>query len=117
MLIEYDLLYRRDYLLYGEPGTGKTSLSLAAAGQFGLDVYAMNLSKVNDTTLNKLMRNLPTRCILLLEDIDATESAKSRQNSGAGSKESTSSHVTLSGPLNAIDGVASVEGRVLIMTN
>ncbi|EJP61099.1 mitochondrial chaperone BCS1 [Beauveria bassiana ARSEF 2860] len=112
--VEHDLLYRRGYLLYGEPGTGKTSLSLAAAGQFGLDIYAMNLSKVNDATLNKLMSKLPTRCILLLEDIDAIESAMSRENINAGS--STSSSVTLSGLLNAIDGVGSVEGRVLIMT-
>ncbi|KAM0668857.1 hypothetical protein ACQRIU_002419 [Beauveria bassiana] len=112
--VEHDQLYHRGYLLYGAPGTGKTSLSLAAAGQFGLDVYAMNLSKVNDATLNDLMSKLPTRCILLLEDIDAIESAKSRENSDAGS--STSSSVTLSGLLNAIDGAGSVEGRALIMT-
>ncbi|OAA33887.1 cell division protease ftsH [Beauveria brongniartii RCEF 3172] len=112
--VEHDQLYHRGYLLYGAPGTGKTSLSLAAAGQFGLDIYAMNLSKVNDATLSDLMRKLPTRCILLLEDIDAIESAKSRENSDAES--STSSSVTLSGLLNAIDGAGSVEGRALIMT-
>ncbi|KAM3547649.1 hypothetical protein ARSEF4850_009889, partial [Beauveria asiatica] len=70
---EKDQLYHRGYLLHGAPGTGKTSLSLAAAGRFGLDVYAMNLSKVNDAKLSDLMRKLPTRCILLLEDIDAIE--------------------------------------------
>ena len=112
--VEHGQLYSRGYLLHGEPGTGKTSLSLAAAGKFGLDVYAMNLSKVNDATLHKLLSKLPARCILLLEDIDAIESAKSRENSDAGS--STSSSVTLSGLLNAIDGAGSVEGRVLIMT-
>ncbi|KAM3547732.1 hypothetical protein ARSEF4850_009838 [Beauveria asiatica] len=112
--VEHDQLYSRGYLLHGEPGTGKTSLSLAAAGKFGLDVYAMNLSKINDATLQKLMSKLPTRCVLLLEDIDAIESAKTRENSDAGS--STSSSVTLSALLNAIDGVGSVEGRILIMT-
>ncbi|TQW01661.1 mitochondrial chaperone BCS1 [Cordyceps javanica] len=111
---EKDQLYHRGYLLHGAPGTGKTSLSLAAAGHFGLDVYAMNLSKVNDAKLSDLIRKLPTRCILLLEDIDAIESAKSRENSDAGSR--TSSSVTLSGLLNAIDGAGSVEGRALIMT-
>ncbi|KAK8142942.1 hypothetical protein G3M48_007963 [Beauveria asiatica] len=86
---EHDQLYHRGYLLHGAPGTGKTSLSLAAAGQFGLDVYAMNLSKVNDAKLSDLMRKLPTRYILLLEDIDAIESAKSRENSDAGSSTSS----------------------------
>lgn len=76
----------------------------------------MNLSKVNDATLLKMLNKLPARSILLLEDTDAIESAKSRKNSDAGSKESTSSNVTLSGLLNAIDGVASVGDRVLMMT-
>ncbi|KAM3448362.1 hypothetical protein MY3296_007846 [Beauveria thailandica] len=36
--VEHDQLYHRGYLLHGAPDTGRASLSLAAAGQFGLDV-------------------------------------------------------------------------------
>jgi hypothetical protein len=36
--------YRREYLLEGLPGTGKTSVVLALAGELELDVYMINLS-------------------------------------------------------------------------
>ncbi|PQK15641.1 hypothetical protein BB8028_0005g11530 [Beauveria bassiana] len=111
------LPYRRGYMLHGKPGTGKSSLAFAAAGRFDLDIYVLNLAKVSDKTLQKLLRNLPARCLVLLEDIDAIEAAKSRVGDVAGSKnEAAGDNVTLSGLLNELDGVASDEGRVVILT-
>ena len=40
--------YRRGYLLHGSPGTGKTSLSLALAGFFGLELYLCHLPSVRE---------------------------------------------------------------------
>ncbi|KAF8459320.1 P-loop containing nucleoside triphosphate hydrolase protein, partial [Terfezia claveryi] len=104
------LPYRRGYLLYGPPGTGKTSLSVALAGKFGLSVYALSLSVawMNDDTLALLFSSLPKNCIVLLEDIDACGNNNSNTKPGV--------QVSFSGLLNAIDGVASKEGRALIMT-
>ncbi|RPB29639.1 P-loop containing nucleoside triphosphate hydrolase protein [Terfezia boudieri ATCC MYA-4762] len=104
------LPYRRGYLLYGPPGTGKTSLSVALAGKFGLSVYALSLSVawMNDDTLALLFSSLPKNCIVLLEDIDACGNNNSNTKAGV--------QVSFSGLLNAIDGVASKEGRALIMT-
>ncbi|KAI5270415.1 P-loop containing nucleoside triphosphate hydrolase protein [Aureobasidium subglaciale] len=65
--------YRRGYLFSGPPGTGKTSLSFSLAGIFGLDIYIINLMdpSLSESTLSKLFNNLPKRCIVLFEDIDA----------------------------------------------
>jgi chaperone BCS1 len=64
--------YRRGYLFHGPPGTGKTSLTFALAGNFGLDIYVASLreSTLTEEELGMLFTNLPARCIVLLEDID-----------------------------------------------
>jgi chaperone BCS1 len=64
--------HRRGYLFHGPPGTGKTSLSFSLAGIFGLDVYCLSLNDgISESELSSLFADLPRRCFLLLEDIDA----------------------------------------------
>lgn len=140
--------YRRGYLFHGPPGTGKTSLSFALAGIFGLDIYCISLMEIGltESDLNKLFTTLPRRCIVLLEDIDsaglrrtddppipieASDSSSDGTPSEDGVKVDSlhklqgaalqggvgfKSLISLSGLLNTIDGAASHEGRVLIMT-
>lgn len=70
---------RRGYLFHGPPGTGKTSLSFALAGVFGLDIYVMSLldPSLTEKDVMALFSYLPTRCIVLLEDIDTAGVARS----------------------------------------
>jgi len=104
--LERGIPYRRGYLLHGPPGTGKSSLITAIAGEIKMNVYVINLGSksLTDELLIDVMSEAPSRCILLLEDIDAcletSESAK----------------LTLSGLLNAIDGIVAQQGRILFMT-
>lgn len=186
---------RRGYLFHGPPGTGKTSLSFALAGVFGLDIYVISLldPTLSEEDLLSLFNMLPRRCVVLLEDIDTaglrrtdedkkaedeekekededkpsnhqgdgdsttttitngnaasktdaetnnsrggrkrtSEGGKDKQSNGSpkewkvsdlarelkrGAWSDEKQGISLSGLLNAIDGVASHEGRVLIMT-
>ncbi|KAJ3498209.1 hypothetical protein NLG97_g1308 [Lecanicillium saksenae] len=102
--------YQRGYLFHGPPGTGKSSLSAAIAGEFGMDIYVVNIPGVDDQTLSQLFSALPDRCVVLLEDIDAVGMDRE------GERIERKHPVSLSGLLNTLDGVASQGGRLLIMT-
>jgi len=133
--------YRRGYLLYGPPGTGKSSISLALAGHFKMRIYIVSLSSItaSEENLATLFAELPRRCVVLLEDIDTAGLTHTREDTAAAPVESSSSsgksggkrrgrrsregsepqpigRLSLSGLLNILDGVASQEGRILIMT-
>ncbi|GAA5851775.1 hypothetical protein JCM8547_001206 [Rhodosporidiobolus lusitaniae] len=111
---ERGIPYRRGYLLYGPPGSGKSSFIQALAGSLDYNICVLNLSErgLTDDKLNHLLANAPERSIVLLEDIDAAFS-KRQQTGEAGFNGS----VTFSGLLNALDGVASsTSQRILFLT-
>ncbi|KFA51595.1 hypothetical protein S40293_03910 [Stachybotrys chartarum IBT 40293] len=108
--------YRRGYLFYGPPGTGKSSLSVAIAGEFGLDLFEVKIPSVGtDADLEQMFQEIPPRCVVLLEDIDAVWTDR-RRNDGSANDASQLTNCTLSGVLNVLDGVGSQEGRIVIMT-
>ncbi|EGC38598.1 hypothetical protein DICPUDRAFT_28373 [Dictyostelium purpureum] len=141
---ERGIPYRRGYLLYGPPGTGKSSFITALAGELQLSICILNLAGkgVSDVTLNQLLSTAPQRSIILLEDIDsAIQTNETNQPSSSSSNQSSNaissggmqyqgysgpsstmqyqgygSSLTFSGLLNALDGVAASEGRILFMT-
>jgi chaperone BCS1 len=120
--------HRRGYLFHGPPGTGKTSLSFALAGVFGLSIYCVSLSEtgLTESHLAALFRNLPDRCIVLLEDIDAAglrregdllDPSFTAIETGLSHRKSRSrSLISLAGLLNIIDGAASQEVRLPTFT-
>lgn len=106
--------YRRGYLLYGPPGSGKSSVIQALCGELDYNICILNLSEatLTDDRLNHLMNHVPERSILLLEDIDAAFNERKQ----VGEEQGYHSGVTFSGLLNALDGVASADERLIFMT-
>ncbi|KAH9913546.1 P-loop containing nucleoside triphosphate hydrolase protein [Epithele typhae] len=127
--------HRRGYLLYGAPGAGKTSLIHCIAGELGLHVYILSLTVagLDDNSLKALTSHLPRSCVVLIEDIDAAFTRTMKRDiadpeaaprdgptdapaSRSSGKEEDVNRVTLSGLLNALDGIAAQEGRILFAT-
>jgi chaperone BCS1 len=106
----------------------------------------LSTGNISDGTLHRLFLGLPRKCVVVLEDIDSagigreqgpddgTEALKQAESAFADTHSLTGAvgpppqlkhgralrrgnTVTLSGLLNAIDGNASQEGRLLIMTS
>lgn len=121
--------YHRGYMLYGPPGTGKTSIIMAIASYFQLPIYVININSIkNDNNLTEALQQPPKKSIIIIEDIDGCNSAIQRQIISDGDvtenedvnvlTESTSNKtgVTISGLLNALDGICTIEGRIVFMT-
>jgi chaperone BCS1 len=105
--------YRTGICLYGLPGTGKTSLVRAICAEYDLRLYTVDLSCITDQELMELIWRVGSRSLVLMEDIDSVLAAHDRSRKG---KEEKNEKVTLSGLLNAIDGVVESEGRVFAFT-
>jgi mitochondrial chaperone BCS1 len=103
--------YRRGYLLHGPPGTGKSSAVLAIASALEMDIALLSLSgsSLDDNELGELLSEVPANAMLLMEDIDCAFA----ERTGTTEKQN---RLTFSGLLNAIDGVAAGEGRILFAT-
>ncbi|KAH7310424.1 mitochondrial chaperone BCS1 [Stachybotrys elegans] len=112
--VDRGIPYRRGYLLFGPPGSGKTSFIQALAGELDFSVAMINLSErgMTDDKLAFLLTKLPQRSILLLEDVDAAF-VNRRQRDADGYSGAT---VTFSGLLNALDGLSAGEERIAFLT-
>lgn len=107
---EMGIPWRRGYLLHGPPGTGKTSVAYAIAGELRLNLCWLSLTnpKLTDQTISGLLQKTPPRSLILIEDVDAFFTARQKQDDRIA--------VSFSGLLNALDGVAAQEGRIVFLT-
>lgn len=72
---QYSIPYKRNYLFYGKPGTGKTSLIMALASELGRNIRLVSIR--NSYRLEDIVRTIYSyakNSILVFEDIDAQTS-------------------------------------------
>jgi hypothetical protein len=94
------------------------------AGELQLDMCILHLTSntLTDDSLAAMLREAPSRSIIVLEDVDAIFVSREEQErqswdgNGSGNEGKAKTTVSFSGLLNAIDGVAAQEGRIFYMT-
>lgn len=103
--MQHGIPYKRGYLLYGEPGTGKTSIIKSIAGKYKIPIFIVNCSQFVDTdkfiqSINDIQSNVSKqRHIVLFDDLDKSSVA-----------------VTKDCLLGLIDGVDECYGRLVFIT-
>lgn len=100
--------FKRGYLFTGPPGTGKSSLMrvIATACGKGIAPVSLNNSLMTDEILREMIFEVPDNTLIVFEDVDAIFNKREDDNSG----------ISFSGFLNALDGVASQEGNIVLMS-
>lgn len=112
-------------LLYGVPGSGKTSTILAIASELKRNVYYINLSQTNTTQLLQAFNDNVNQAIFVFEDIDAISyKGASTRNADDGKdcendneiKLSKIFGISLSDLLNITDGLLASDGAICLFT-
>jgi hypothetical protein len=133
---ERNIPWKRGWLLYGVPGTGKTALARAFAEDLDLPIFAFNLAEIGNYEFmrawTRMQQHVP--CIALIEDIDNVFHGRENVSNRRGGlfsiirkerkKENSDDDKEDFGPgllnfdvfLNCLDGVERSDGVFTIIT-
>ena len=117
---KFSIPYKCNVMLYGKPGTGKTSTIHAIASRINADVYLLQFTaRLDDTTLvnafnssrfaEDMQGNAKRNRIIVMEDVDCIFSDRKQHDTQKNA-------VTMSGLLNVMDGMLRVDGLIVFMT-
>ncbi len=117
---ERGLACKSTIVLEGKPGGGKTTLIRALASHYKKNVCIIGLSSHNDRSLMNAFATIPKDSFVLIEDFDSESSTHSREdgvdNKSVRMEDKAFSMLSLSGILNALDGIVTLNNTILFMT-
>jgi mitochondrial chaperone BCS1 len=104
--LEHGVPFKMNFLFYGIPGSGKTSLIYTIASHFNFDICFLNVTKdLDDNTFTRAITNLPDNSILVLEDLDALFVDRDSK-----------SNLSFSTVLNVLDGIIKKHKLITFIT-
>jgi hypothetical protein len=102
--INAGIIYKKNLLFNGPPGTGKTSLIISLASELNLNIYFLPFDKnITDSNFLRIIKNIKENSILVIEDSEFL--LKDKKNI-----------TSLMAILNIMDGIASKSGLIIIIT-
>jgi hypothetical protein len=116
LFISKGLNYKAGILLYGEAGTGKSSIAKAIATEIDCDMIVINVNNINSINTAQVFKNaaddrVNANLVVLLEDIDCV-TGKREDNKKLGSDEKKA----LNKMLQLLDGVNSISNTIFVAT-
>lgn len=107
--------YKRGYMFYGDPGTGKTSLAYALANHYNRDIFVLDCETISSKSCFKnaayqIWTNNP---IILIDDIDCIKSSMDRESGKDFDEEKITKLSTI---FEFLDGQNLPNGTIIIAT-
>lgn len=126
------LPWRRGWMLFGPPGSGKTRLAMATAADLKLPLVVIRLAGVTETWFRKAWETASSHapCMVLLEDLDGVFVGRKNVSAsppldyfgdqdsapGIGRRVAHPNYLTFDALLGAVDGPTTADGVFLVVT-